>query len=87
MIIHVFRSGLMMFTQEVHICGGVPLPGVPPKDVPYVKQTIVVNYYICTGGQNCDLIFPGVMMIYSVFNLLACVLAEKTSHGAFLCKP
>lgn len=85
MIIHVFRSGLMMFTQEVHICGGVPLPR-PPKDVLYVKQTSV-NYDICTGDQNCDLIFPGVMMIYSVFNLLACVLAEKTSRGAFVCKP
>lgn len=85
MIIHVFRSGLMMFTQEVHICGGVPLPR-PPKDILYVKQTNV-NYDICTGGHNCDLIFPGVMMIYSVFNLLACVLAEKTSRGAFVCKP
>ena len=85
MIIHVFRSGLMMFTQEVHICAGVPLPR-PPKDVLYVKQTSV-NYDIWTGGQNCDLIFPGVMMIYSVFNLLPCVLAEKTSRGAFVCKP
>lgn len=61
----------MMFTQEVQIGGGVPLPR-PPRNVLYVKQTSVND--ICTGGQNCDLIFPGVMMIYSVLNLLAWVL-------------
>ena len=36
----------MMFTQEVHICGGVPLPR-PPKDVLYVnlsKQVLITIF-------------------------------------------